>query len=173
MPRFPYYSSVNSYIEPYSSAKDGGELVTEFNQRAPINVVGWKLIDLTGSGIWFDPAKKQSSLEPGQYYSWMSGTRDEDSLKLSIVNSNMRVAPGEALVCGYYGDFLQELLIPTDEIISISEYPKSKSLKYFLILLFLTLNGNKSLLFKTKIQLFFRYFLISSISLGIFKMSMT
>lgn len=132
MPRFPYYSSVNSYIEPYSSAKDGGELVTEFNQRAPINVVGWKLIDLTGSGIWFDPAKKQSSLEPGQYYSWMSGTRDEDSLKLSIVNSNMRVAPGEALVCGYYGDFLQELLIPTDEIISISEMGTNKPDDYVL-----------------------------------------
>lgn len=33
------YSPVNCYITPYSSDKQGGELITEFNQRAAINLL--------------------------------------------------------------------------------------------------------------------------------------
>ena len=33
------YSPINCYITPYSSDKQGGELITEFNQRAAINLL--------------------------------------------------------------------------------------------------------------------------------------
>lgn len=112
MPRFPYYSSSNSYIQPYSSSTDGGELVTEFNQRSQLNVIGWKRVDIS---------KSKPKMGTGTYYSWMSGCKDEDSLKLSIVGSYLRIAPGEALICGYYGDFLEEITIPTSEIISAAD----------------------------------------------------
>lgn len=37
--RFLVYSSANSYITPYSSDTHGGELITEFNQRAALNTL--------------------------------------------------------------------------------------------------------------------------------------
>lgn len=37
--RFLVYSSSNSYITPYSSDTHGGELITEFNQRAALNTL--------------------------------------------------------------------------------------------------------------------------------------
>lgn len=126
MPQFPYYSSVNSYIAPYSSSTDGGELVTEFNQRAQVNVIGWKTVDISKAGFQVngevdEDGEMQQTTLTGTYNSWMSGTRDLESLKLSIIDSNLRIAPGQALVAGYFGDFLQELLIPTAEIISAAE----------------------------------------------------
>jgi len=36
MPTFNCFATSNSYLTPYSSAKDGGELVSEFNLRAPM-----------------------------------------------------------------------------------------------------------------------------------------
>ena len=111
MPSFAYFSSGNSYLAPYSSATDGGELVSEFNQRAALNVLGWKHVDLTA----FNPE--------WVYDSWLSGTKTDEDLELSVTGSYLRVAPGEALVAGYYGDFMQELLIPTVEITTADAFP--------------------------------------------------
>ena len=45
--RFHVYSSVNSYIAPYSSDTHGGELITEFNQRASLNTLLARTVDLS------------------------------------------------------------------------------------------------------------------------------
>lgn len=109
MPIFSYYSAANAYIQPYSSTVGGGELVTEFNQRSQLNVLGWKTVDLS---------KSKPKIADATYKSWMTGCKDSDSLQLSIVGANLRIAPGEALICGYYGDFLEEVTIPTNDIIT-------------------------------------------------------
>ena len=45
--RFRVYSYVNSYVTPYSSDTHGGELITEFNQRAAWNTVLKREVDLS------------------------------------------------------------------------------------------------------------------------------
>ena len=45
--RFLVYGSYNSYIAPYSSDTHGGELITEFNQRAALNTLLKRKVDLT------------------------------------------------------------------------------------------------------------------------------
>lgn len=133
MPTFPYYSSVNSYIEPYSSAKDGGELVTEFNQRAQLNVIGWKEVDISKDlDLELDKAVNKSDFKPGTYKSWMSGTKTFDDLKLRFETtasgfedqSNLVISGGEALVCAYYGEYT-EIKIPTPNILVAKDLPSN------------------------------------------------
>lgn len=45
--RFLVYSSNNSYITPYSSDTHGGELITEFNQRAALNTLLKREVDMS------------------------------------------------------------------------------------------------------------------------------
>ena len=45
--RFLVYSSANSYITPYSSDTHGGELITEFNQRAALNTLLKREVDMS------------------------------------------------------------------------------------------------------------------------------
>lgn len=45
--RFLVYSSNNAYITPYSSDTHGGELITEFNQRAALNTLLKREVDLS------------------------------------------------------------------------------------------------------------------------------
>ena len=45
--RFLVYSSNNSYITPYSSDTHGGELITEFNQRAALNTLLKRAVDMS------------------------------------------------------------------------------------------------------------------------------
>lgn len=45
--RFLVYSSNNSYIAPYSSDTHGGELITEFNQRAALNTLLKREVDMS------------------------------------------------------------------------------------------------------------------------------
>lgn len=133
MPVFPYFSSVNSYIEPYSSAKDGGELVTEFNQRAQLNLIGWKEMDISKDlDLELDKAVNKSDFKPGTYKSWMSGTKTFDDLKLGFEKtasgfedqSNLVISGGEALVCAYYGDYT-EIKIPTPNILVAKDLPSN------------------------------------------------
>lgn len=119
---FNYYSSANSYIAPYSSATDGGELISEFNQRIPLNVIGWKTQDISKA----DPPLPADSQGETTFDAWMTGCRDQEALKLSIVNSNLRVAPGLALVYGYFCHCKEEVLIPTVEAISLSEMGQNR-----------------------------------------------
>ena len=69
MPHFPCYSSANVYIAPYSSATDGGELVTEFNQRAALNTVGYSVVDLTKGSSAFVAKLNQLNLTRSRSHS--------------------------------------------------------------------------------------------------------
>lgn len=124
MARFAYFSGVNVYVTPYSSVTDGGELVTEFNQRAALNVLGWKEIDLYHGdpGIYEYAIYASTQVPPPSgFYSYLTGTQDQDDFQLSVPGSNLRIAPGIALVKGYYVQLKQELLIPASEIISAAD----------------------------------------------------
>lgn len=124
MARFTYFSGVNVYVTPYSSVTDGGELVTEFNQRAALNVLGWKHVDLSNGdpGIYeYAMYASTQTPPPTGFYSYLTGTQDQADFQLSVPGSNLRIAPGVALVKGYYVQLRQELLIPASEIISAAD----------------------------------------------------
>lgn len=132
MPRFAYFSPANSYIEPYSSSTGGGELVTEFNQRAGLNVIGSKPVYLEDGNaeVYAYASYSPTGDSPRTNYSaLMTGTRDLLSMQLSISGANLRIAPGEAVVKGYYCNLGTELLIPTSEAITMAEMQDTANAK--------------------------------------------
>lgn len=157
--RFPVYSYVNSYITPYSSDTHGGELITEFNQRAAWNTVLKREVDLSayadivaaavnttfGKDEETDPTTGAvSRTGPGlnsfsetelhdknnwKITSYATGTRDEDDFSLKLVDNNLKISSGVALVYGYYVDAASETTIAgvdainTDDIVEVKDNP--------------------------------------------------
>ena len=118
--RFLVYSSKNSYIAPYSSDTHGGELITEFNQRAALNtllkrevnmsdyaeVVASAVNEFVGSDVVVDDTTGQTEKSgPGlnsfektslrnktgwEVTAYATGTRDADDFRLGM-NSEGRI----------------------------------------------------------------------------------
>lgn len=118
--RFLVYSSKNSYIAPYSSDTHGGELITEFNQRAALNTllkrevnmsdyaetVASAVNDFVGSDVVIDDTTGQTeksgpglnSFEKTSLHdkngwtitAYATGTRDADDFRLGM-NSEGRI----------------------------------------------------------------------------------
>lgn len=107
MPNYSIFSAGNSYITPYASSIDGGEVISEFNLRASLNVIGWKTVTIEELGI--------------TYESWLTGTRSDNDLKLTRNNSNLNISNGKFLIRGYYGELLQTLTVPLDDLITLEE----------------------------------------------------
>lgn len=112
--RFLVYSPTNSYITPYSSDTHGGELITEFNQRAALNTLLKREVDLSryadivasavngfvGEDVESDKMTGETSKNgPGlnsfeqsalhdkanwKITSYATGTRDEDDFHLAL-----------------------------------------------------------------------------------------
>lgn len=113
MPNYSIFSAGNSYITPYASSIDGGELISEFNLRASLNVIGWKTVTIEELGI--------------TYESWLTGTRSDNDLKLTRHNSNLNISNGKFLIRGYYGELLQTLTVPLDDLITLEEVSNSSN----------------------------------------------
>lgn len=107
---FNLFSTMNTYLTPYGSATNGEELLTEFNQRAGLNILGYKEV-LDESGF--------------SYISCMTGTKTELDLKISISGSFLKIDPGEFLISGWYGHLKQELTIPLSSILPTSTVPQN------------------------------------------------
>lgn len=118
--RFLVYSSKNSYIAPYSSDTHGGELITEFNQRAALNtllkrevnmsdyaeIVASAVNEFVGSDVVVDDTTGQTEKSgPGlnsfektslrnktgwEVTAYATGTRDADDFRLGM-NSEGRI----------------------------------------------------------------------------------
>lgn len=157
--RFRVYSYVNSYVTPYSSDTHGGELITEFNQRAAWNTVLKREVDLSeyadivaaavnsafGKDEEIDPTTgaanrtgpglnsfSESELHDKNNWkitSYATGTRDEDDFSLKLVDNNLKISSGVALVYGYYIDAASETTIAgvdainTDDIVEVKDNP--------------------------------------------------
>lgn len=149
--RFPVYSSSNSYITPYSSDTHGGELVTEFNQRAALNTLLKREVDLQkyaemvsseinnlfGEDVEIDSTTGQTvRVGPGlnsflnsplhdktnwHCVAYATGARDESDFTLAMSGRNLVISSGTALVYGYYIDAMQEVSIDHSDAIAVSE----------------------------------------------------
>lgn len=127
MPTFHPYSSLNSYIAPYSSDTHGGELVTEFNQRAALTVIGETTVDIStldfpssdGSGN-FD-FSGVSGLTRGTFTTSLSGCKSYDDFTVNTSGATLTIGPGEALIRGYYVASLEEITLQLSDVISASE----------------------------------------------------
>lgn len=134
---FQLYGTYNAYIEPYSSSTDGGELITEFNQRAQLNLLGYRDINLNearlDSQLAAIPTTMATNIKASWgskttpenfiYQSYLSGTKDTESFKLSQepTEAKLNIAAGEALIYGYYVHGLGEVTIPLNDLISASD----------------------------------------------------
>ncbi len=128
--RFLVYSSNNSYIAPYSSDTHGGELVTEFNQRAALNTLLKRDVDMSdyaesvasavnefvGLDVAVDDTTGQTeksgpglnSFEKTSLHSqtgwkitaYATGTRDVDDFRLGI-NSEGRITVSAGVALVY------------------------------------------------------------------------
>ena len=133
--RFLVYSSANSYITPYSSDTHGGELITEFNQRAALNTLLKREVNLSdyaetvasavnefvGSDIVIDDTTgrtekngpglnsfEKSSLHDKNGWTitaYATGTRDADDFHLGM-NSEGRITVS-AGVALVYGYYIE------------------------------------------------------------------
>lgn len=133
--RFLVYSSKNSYIAPYSSDTHGGELITEFNQRAALNtllkrevnmsdyaeIVASAVNEFVGSDVVVDDTTGQTEKSgPGlnsfektslrnktgwEVTAYATGTRDADDFRLGM-NSEGRITVS-AGVALVYGYYIE------------------------------------------------------------------
>ncbi len=133
--RFLVYSSKNSYIAPYSSDTHGGELITEFNQRAALNtllkrevnmsdyaeIVASAVNEFVGSDVVVDETTGQTEKSgPGlnsfektslrnktgwEVTAYATGTRDADDFRLGM-NSEGRITVS-AGVALVYGYYIE------------------------------------------------------------------
>jgi hypothetical protein len=129
--RFLVYSSANSYITPYSTDTHGGELITEFNQRAALNTLLKREVDLSGYAdivaeavnnafgvpVETDQTTGATSMQgPGlrsfknplvhnkanwHVTAYATGCRDEDDYKLSIAQDDGRLAISSGVALVY------------------------------------------------------------------------
>ena len=129
--RFLVYSSANSYITPYSTDTHGGELITEFNQRAALNTLLKREVNLSGYAdmvaeainkafgvpVETDQTTGATSMQgPGlnsfknplvhdkanwHVTSYATGCRDEDDYKLSIAQDDGRLAISSGVALVY------------------------------------------------------------------------
>ena len=139
--RFLVYSSANSYVTPYSSDNHGGELVTEFNQRASLNTLLKREVNLAaysdlvvesianafgdlvevnsmtgatekvGPGLYSFLDSTLHSRDNWHVTAFATGARDEGDFALAISGSRLTIASGHALLCGYYFDAAAEVQI--------------------------------------------------------------
>lgn len=123
---FKVFNQGNSYIQPYSSALNGSELVTEFNQRSPLNVIGYHTVDLTNYLKGINPNVFDST-DPYAYTAYMTGSRTEDEVKLNISGSSLAISAGECLIAGYYVHIKQAITITLSTLISRSEMGSNMS----------------------------------------------
>lgn len=149
--RFMVYSPINTYITPYASDDQGGNLLSEFNQKAPLNALLKKNLDLSdyadlvadtvnetfGVDVEVDSMTGQTarsgpglySFESGtlhdranwQVISYATGTRDADGFSLRIVGDKLSVSAGVALVYGYYIESATEINIDLLDVINQAE----------------------------------------------------
>lgn len=133
--RFLVYSSKNSYIAPYSSDTHGGEIITEFNQRAALNtllkrevnmsdyaeIVASAVNEFVGSDVVVDDTTGQTEKSgPGlnsfektslrnktgwEVTAYATGTRDADDFRLGM-NSEGRITVS-AGVALVYGYYIE------------------------------------------------------------------
>lgn len=113
MPRYAVFSADNSYITPYASSTDGGELISEFNLRSALNVIGWKTVNIEDLKISYD--------------SYMTGTRRDTDLRMSRTGGNLVISRGRFLIRGYYCELNQAIAVPIDDLITMSELIDSTS----------------------------------------------
>lgn len=149
--RFKLYSAINAYIAPYSSDSQGGNLLTEFNQRAALNTLLKKTIEMQdyadlvasavdsafGKEVEIDSTTGQTAMQgPGLYSfkegllhdkenwvvtSYATGARDVDEFALSVVDEKLTISAGAALVYGYYIEAATEVKIDLVDVISRAE----------------------------------------------------
>lgn len=116
--RFRLYQPFNSYITPYSKDTHGGELITEYNQRAALNSLLKRNVDATdyadevseavnqlvGKAVEVDPTTGETQMQgPGlnvfinsvlhdktewNYVAFASGTEGPDDFRLAIDSSS-------------------------------------------------------------------------------------
>ena len=134
--RFLVYSSANSYVTPYSSDTYGGELITEFNQRAAMNTLLKRTVDLRkyadivanavnnafGKAVEIDQTTGATEMQgPGLnsfkdvnlhdkenwvVTSYATGCRDEGDFNISIASDDGRVAISSGVAL-VYGYFVE------------------------------------------------------------------
>lgn len=149
--RFLVYSSANSYVTPYSSDNHGGELVTEFNQRAALNTLLKREVNLAaysdlvvesianafgdlvevnsmtgatekvGPGLCSFLDSTLHSRDNWHVTAFATGARDEGDFALAISGSRLTIASGHALLCGYYFDAAAEVQIALSDVVQRSE----------------------------------------------------
>ena len=149
--RFVVYHSGNMYVTPYSSDTHGGELITEFNQRAALNSllkrqvnlqgyadsVASTIDDMFGAEVEVDSTTGETEMQgPGlnsfllstlhdrdnwNVTSYATGTQDEDSFNLSFVSGHLTVSSGVALIYGYYVHASTEISIEGVDAINNQE----------------------------------------------------
>lgn len=112
------FSSLNTYIAPYSSAKDGGELVSEFNLRAALNAAAAKEVKIKLEGMELT------------IHSGFTGCGKANSVGASIDRSGkLAIASGQCVIKGYFVHLMETITMRTSELISAGEltdrgYPK-------------------------------------------------
>lgn len=149
--RFLVYSFANSYVVPYSTDTHGGELITEFNQRAALNALLRREVDSSvyattvaafvddafGSDVEVDTTTGATAKQgPGLYsfanselydkanwkfISYATGVRSDSDFSLAVVGSSISVSAGTALVLGYFIQVDSEILIDTADVITPAE----------------------------------------------------
>ena len=145
--RFLLYSPKNSYIVPYSSDTHGAELVTEFNQRAALNTLLERVVDMkdyadivaaaineacgaeTPDPITSEIVKEGPGLnsfknsvihdrDNWHVRAYATGCRNPEDFKLELVGDHLVISAGTALVYGYYVESNAEVRIQRSDVLT-------------------------------------------------------
>ena len=138
---FYKYTIDNSYIVPYSADTIGGERITEYNQRAALNTLLLKARQdytdyakdvATRVNDAYSPTEAglnsfKSGLvhNPNDWYvrnAYATGTQTQEDFELSINSSTtLKIAPGRALIYGYFIDAAAEITIECTDVLKASD----------------------------------------------------
>lgn len=138
---FYKYTNDNSYIVPYSADTIGGERITEYNQRAALNTLLLKarqdytdyandvetLVNNAYSPTEAGLNSFKSGLvhNPNDWYvrnAYATGTQTQEDFELSISsNEFLNIAPGRALIYGYFIDAAAEITIQCSDVLKESD----------------------------------------------------
>lgn len=144
---YPYTTST-AYINPYSSDRQGGELITEYNQRNSLNTLCKKemqfqeyataleaelndtfgddqVVDETtgeiqkiSAGLYSFVKTKYAMLEYWKATVLATGVQDEHDFDLECTSDELRVKRGKALIMGYNVESLTEIQLDMNDVLT-------------------------------------------------------
>ena len=145
------FTTNTAYINPYSSDRIGGELITEYNQRNALNTLckkdmqfqdfaeqlKTKLDSLFGEETVVDPVTGRTSLVSAGLYSFLNtqyamlsywhattyatGVQDDADFEMRYASGVLYVKPGKAMINGYNIESSSEVSFDINDVITAAD----------------------------------------------------